>query len=114
MSTKKKAVNSAKSSVEYNPFQIVNNVELKGNRTINPLTEKLYLKLIELEPRNRKQSVFIPLSVAKTRNEALNLILAAKRLALSKWDKYSFSSKYYFEGDVATGKYIGANVWRNN
>jgi len=117
MSTKKKpAKPAAKSSVEYNPFQIVNNVELKSNKVPNPLAIKLAEQMLKLKVKDNMNSVFVSLTVANTKNDAQNLILAAKRYLNDTHPnaEYSFSSRFNHEGQVSTGNYLGANVWRTN
>lgn len=98
-----------------NPFQIVTNKELKGNRATSPFTEKLTAAIMSLPAKDKMKSIFVPLSIAGTRTDAQNLILAARRLAKEKHDDYVFSCKFSFENnDVKKGKYLGANVWRIN
>lgn len=98
-----------------NPFQIVTNKELKGNRSTNPFTEKLATAIMSLPAKDKMKSIFIPLSIASNKVDAQNLILAARRFAKEKHDDYVFSTKFSFENDdTKNGKYLGANVWRVN
>ncbi len=116
MSNKKPVGRPAKLKVDSsNPFVIVTNKELKGNRATSPFTAKLAESMMKLKPKDKMQSVFVPLGVASSRNDANNLILSAKRLAKEKHDDYVFSAKFSFENnDAKNGKYLGANVWRIN
>ncbi len=111
MTNKKKAGRLAKDA---NPFQVVNNVELKGNRITNPLTEKLAEAIMKLPVRNKMTSVFVPPSIASSRNDAQNLILGARRFAKEKHPDYVFSCKFSYENNDKYGKYLGANIWRIN
>lgn len=116
MSTKKKAVNSAKPSVQSNPFQIVNTVELKSNKVPNPLAIKLAEQMLKLKVKDNMNSVFVSLSIASTKNDAQNLILAAKRYLNDTYPnaEYAFASRFNHEGQVSSGNYLGANIWRTN
>ena len=95
-----------------NLFEIVNNVELKGSRASDPNAEVLARQMLKLKPKDKNQSVSVPIHLYKDKTVAANLILAAKRTAKEIKEDAVFSTRFHV--DPTTKKYLGANIWRIN
>lgn len=92
-----------------NPFKIEEGVVFTGNRGSNIHADMLIEQMLKL-PVDKNKSIAIPLGICKTKNEASNLFLAAKRrVALVNRSAYYTMKTVY---SVDKKSYLGARIWR--
>lgn len=93
-------------------FQIEEGHIYTGGRSpANMHADELAEYMMKL-PVDKTKSVFIPLSVAKDKVAASNLVLCAKRRAYAKIKGSFFAAKYLFSDNKLKKSYIGARIWR--
>lgn len=98
--------------VETPLFQIEDGHVYNGGRSpANVYADQLAEYMMKL-PVDKTKSVFIPLSIAKDKGVASNLVLCAKRRAYAKMKGAFFAARYLFSDNKLKKSYIGARIWR--
>ena len=111
MRTKRKYTTTkwSEPAVENNLFEIEEGHVYHGNRANNPYVDLLIKQMIKL-PVDKTKSIFIPISVAPSKNSAQNLLLNAKRRI-----KVANRSAYYTLKTISSvdkKSYLGSRIWR--
>lgn len=96
-----------------NPFKVMVDVELRGTRGGDlGVVEKLIESVMRLQPGNKKESVIIPVTICKSKNEAVNLSNKVKKALASDDDTKDvvLSVRALFSADGQT--YMNTRIWR--